>query len=1028
MSVKISSLAIRNPLFPSLLFGVLCILGLLAFQNLPEMRFPTIDRPVVNIGAGVAGMAPTELEAQVTRRIEDAVAAVPGVKHIMSTVTDGQSLTSVEFRLGVPANDALTQVKDAVAGIRSDLPAGIDDPIIQRDTVRGDAIRTYAINAPAMTELAASWFIDDAVIGQLQGIPGVGRVDRVGGVTRQIHLALNPDRMMVAGITATQVNTQLQAANIDLPAGTGSLRGQDQTIRSLSAASSLTDLAAMRISLPGGGSIPLADLGTISDAGAKPTSFASVDGKTVVAISIYPTEDANDLDVARLIGERLNAIGAETPGVSFDVIDDTVAYTDGNYQEAMRTLHEGALLSVFVVLAFLRNGRATFIACAALPLSAIPTFWVLSVMGFSLNLVTLLAITLSTGILVDDSIVEIENIFRHLRMGKAPFRAACDAADEIALPVMAISLTIIAIFAPVSFMPGVSGQYFKQFGITVSVAVFFSLLVARMITPMMAAYLMRPLGGEPNDTDRIGLAGRIYARILSITLLPGMRWVTLAGGVLSLVLAIMSAGNLPAGFIPAADESRLLVSVQLAPGSTLPDTARITAEIATRLHAIPQVQTVYTQGGVSLDGINQPRQAVMILGLTPKDTRGITQTDIQGQVSELLRAVPDIVFSFDGQPSIAIVGSDGASVESAALAVTQDMHLNPLFAHPLSSAALAQPEIRVTPNLDKASGLGISPALMAGTIRVAMGGDAASSLAKYSIAGRQVPILVELDDAARADPNTLGNMQIPTASGGFVPLRDVAEIAMGQGQTLIQRYDRGRLVTVTFDPAPGHDEGEVSDLVPTLAAVQNFPSGVHLQEIGDSELQAEMFAGFAGAMGMGILLVYLTLILLFGSVFQPITILTALPLSLGGAISGLILTGSAFCLPVIIGFLMLMGIVTKNSIMVVEFAVELEKTGTPRKSAIIQAALKRARPIVMTTVAMTAGMAPAVLGSGVGGEFRAPMAAAVIGGLIASTALSLLVVPAVYTMMDDLSALVTRVGRALLRPNLPDDATIVARG
>mgnify|MGYP001063495573 CR=1 FL=1 len=1112
MSWNFSAWAIRNPVPPILLFVVLCAFGIVSFMGLPITRFPNIDVPIISVTVTDAGTAPAELETQITKKVEDAVAAITGVKHVSSTITDGQSTTAIEFRLEVNTDRALNDVKDAIAKIRGDLPRTVDEPIVQRIDVESQSIITYGALAPTMSPEQLSWFIDDSVIRDLQALKGVGRVERMGGVTREIQIRLDPDRLMALGVTAADVNRQLQITNVDLAGGKGEVGSQEQTIRTLAGAKSIEDLANARIVISGGREVRLGNLGTVEDHWEEPKSFARLDGKPVVALAIYRAKGASDASVAEVVDAKIAEIGQTHPDVTFSVIDNTVHYTYGNYESAMDTLYEGSILAILVVLLFLRDWRATLVAAIALPLSAIPTFWALSMLGFSLNLVSLLGITLVTGILVDDAIVEIENIVRHTRMGKKPYRAALEAADEIGLAVIAISATIMAIFAPVSFMGGIAGQYFKQFGLTVAVAVFFSLLVARLITPMMAAYFMRApyLGdgsdGEPvyggfvNDLGRKlramipiavviglgalvlqitgealvgvpllgtlaervasigwtkialgalalaagfalvrawlgqphpaeehdGLVMRMYTGLLRATLARGMRWVTLGIGIATFAVSIWATGLLPSEFIPEGDEGRLMVSVELPPGTGLDETTVTTDKIAAALGQLPEIQRVFVMGGTSPTGTLETRRAAVILELVPKKERSVSQKDMKPIVASVLSTIPDIRFYVvnergDRETTIAVTGPDGDGVAKASGDLEAAMKADPMFLNPVALSSFARPEIRIVPKLDEASALGIAPDRISETIRVATTGDADANLAKFTVDGRQVPIRVELDRVARSDLSVLSALRVPLPAGGSVPLSTVADVSFGQGPATIERYDRERLVKVGTDMAHGFTSGQGTERIKTMDAVKNFPEGVRLQETGDAEAQAEVFSAFGVAMGSGILLVFVVLIILFNSVFQPLTILASLPLSIGGVVAALLLTNNAFSMPVIIGMLMLMGIVTKNAIMLVDFAVEQVKHGMDRKEAIIDAGRKRARPIVMTTIAMGAGMLPAALALGEGGEFRAPMAIAVMGGLFLSTILSLVFIPSVYTIMDDLSRLVGHLFHRAFAPNEVDE-------
>ena len=1110
MNWNFSSWAIRHPVPPVLLFVVLIALGLVSFSGLPITRFPNIDVPVITVQVTESGSAPSEIETQITKKVEDAISSVSGIKHVTSTITDGSSVTAAEFRLEVDSSRALDDVKDAIAKIRSDLPATIEEPIIQRLNVEDQSIVTYGAYSPGKTPEQLSWFVDDTVIRALQGLKGVGRVERMGGVEREIQVRLDPDRLAALGVTAAQVNAQLRSTNVDRSGGRAEFGGQEQAIRTLAAADTVSGLASTKISLAGGRQLRLSDLGEVIDSWEEPRSFARLDGQPVVAFSIYRAKGASDTTVADAAAEKVAELAKTYPDVTFAKIDDSVTSTFGNYQSAMETLEEGALLAVIVVLLFLRDWRATAVAAITLPLAAIPTFWAMDLMGFSLNLVSLLAITLVTGILVDDAIVEIENIERHMAMGKTPYRAAMEAADEIGLAVIAITATIMAVFAPVSFMGGIAGQYFKQFGLTVAMAVFFSLLVARLITPMLAAYFFRPhategpgffrlfgrklrlfgplallaigalfalallpgadlgdgfvatvasyttmlppvtyeramelslsIGGgaiivaallafiaRPHRVEhRDGLVMRAYTGVLRATV--RWRWLTLIAGIGLFVASMMSTKYLPTGFIPKEDSSRIVVSLELPPGATLEDTRRVTDKAVKSIKELPEVQSVLVIGGSSPTGTLELRRAALTINLSRKWERTRSQGQLEPIIADKLAAIPDVRSFYvndrgERELSVGILGSDGDKVADVASRLESEMRRDPMFSNPSAMASFPRPEIRIRPRLDQAADLGVTPDQISQTVRVATIGDVGANLAKFNVGARQVPIRVELEESARKDLSTIKNLRVTTASGASVPLDSVADIRFGQGPSTINRYDRERLVKVGSSMMPGYEIGQGLEKIRELPAVKNMPDGVRLQETGDAEIQAEVFGGFAQAMGAGIMMVLVVLILLFGSVFLPITILASLPLSVGGVVGALLLTHNAVSMPVVIGILMLMGIVTKNAIMLVDFAVEQEKHGMSQTEAIIDAGRKRARPIIMTTLAMVAGMVPAAMASGEGGEFRAPMAIAVIGGLVVSTVLSLVFIPSVYTLMDDLSHVTGRLFRWMLKPNRAEEET-----
>lgn len=1016
MRINISAWSIRRPVPSIVLFAVLTLLGVISFMTMPVTRFPNIDIPLVSVTVIQSGAAPAEMETQITKYVEDSVANITGVKHVMSTVTDGQSQTAIEFRLEVNQDRAVNDVKDAIDKIRLQLPRDINEPIVQRIDVEGQSILTFAASSPGMTLQQLSWHVDDVIKRQLQGLKGVGRVERYGGVDREIRILLDPDRLLAFGVTAADVNMQVRATNVDLGGGRGEVGGQEQAIRTLAGARKVEELAQTKILLPGGRQVRLSDLGQVIDDASEQRAFARLEGAPVVTFSVFRSKGSSELSVADVVTARLDELQKRYPDVRLTKVDDAVAFTRGNYKSAMETLLEGAALAVLVVLVFLRNIRATLIAAIALPLSAIPTFWAMQLMGFSLNLVSLLGITLVTGILVDDAIVEIENIVRHMRTGKSPYRAAVEAADEIGLAVIAISLTIVAIFSPVSFMGGIAGQYFRQFGLTVAVAVLISLLVARLITPMMAAYLMRPVKEEHEGN---GLVMRGYVGFLRATL--KVRYLTLVAGLGLFAGSIYATTLLPTGFMPDEDTSRIVVSVELPPGSTLEDTRRSTDNMVTTLKTIPEVQSVFVLGGSTPTGGLDVRRSSLFIHLVPKTERTVTQKDLKIVIADKLADIPDTRLWYvnergERELSFSMLSHDGEDLSQAVKKLEGALRQVPGFKNVAADAAIDRPELRVVPRFDAAARLGVAPSKIAETIRVATIGDTDANLAKFNAGDRMVPIRVQIREDARTDMQRLRNLRVTNANGVAIPLAAVADIEFGRGPSSINRYDRERRAVIGVDLESRYAMSDARAKFMKVFEDQKLPPGVRLQASGDAEIQDEVATGFMTAMGTGLMIVFGVLVLLFGSVAQPITILLSLPLSFGGVVIALLATNNSVSMPVYIGLLMLMGIVTKNAIMLVDFAVEEIARGVPRIEAVIDAGRKRARPIVMTTLAMVAGMVPSAMAVGDGGEFRAPMAIAVIGGLLVSTVLSLVFVPSFFTVMDDVGNLIWRIFSRFIGP------------
>jgi hydrophobe/amphiphile efflux-1 (HAE1) family protein len=1003
MAFNVSSLAIKHPL-PSIVFSVILLfLGWSSFFRLPITRLPTADIPMVSVVVSQFGAAPAEIEAQVTRTIEDGVSGIEGVRHISSSITDGLSVTTIIFRLETNTDKALNDVKDAVTRVRFNLPRNIEEPLVQRVDVVGLPIVTYAASAPGKSPEEISWFMENTVKRRLQDVKGVAQVEIIGGVTREILVSLDADRLQAFGLSAFDISRRLRGTNVTVTGGRAEIGGRDQSIRTIASAGTLDEFAGTMIALSTGGEVRLKDLGAITDTIADQRTFARLDGQPVVAIGIKRANGASDVEVAAAVQKRVDQLKSENPEFDIKLIDTSVEVTRGNYDAAIHTLFEGAFLAVVIVFLFLRDLRATVIVAISLPLSIFPAFWVMDQLGFSLNLVSFLAITLSTGILVDDSIVEIENIARHMRMGRSAREAASEAADEIGVAVIAISLTIVAIFAPASFMPGIAGQFFKQFGITVAVQVLFSLLAARFVTPMLAAYLMKP---HQPDEKEAGPVLRAYERL--VTLSVRHSFVTVAIGLAFFAASIASIMLLSKGFLPAQDSARSVMAVELPPGSQLSEMEQTTEDIAAAIHALPEVTRVFVDGGRVAQGPQETRRASLIISYTPKGDRKTSQHALEQEIGKRLRRIPDIRYYFvdeNGLRAISLVahGSDPEAVANVANELARQMRRIPGVDNVIADTTLDRPELIIHPHLDLAARLGVTPEVLAETIRVGTIGDVGPALARFADGDRSIPVRVQLEDRARMNINVLGQMRVPMGQSGSIPLTAVADLKFNQGPTNINRYDRHRQATVEADLVGGAALGDVLDEIQTLPVMKQLPPGVTVGESGDAESLNELGDGFARALTAGLMMVYALLVLLFGSFLQPITILFSLPLSLGGAVFALMACGMQLTVPVWIGILMLMGIVTKNAIMLVDFALESVAHGAPTDVAIIDAGRKRARPIVMTTIAMVAGMTPSALAFGIGGEFRSPMAIAVIGGLIFSTLLSLIFVPAVFMVVTRIS-------------------------
>jgi len=1012
--MNFSAFSIRNPIPAIMLFVLLSLAGLLAFQANKVQDFPDIELPIVTVTATLDGAAPAQLETEVARKMEDSIATLQGVKNIYTKVLDGVATVTVEFILEKNLSDAVNDVRDAVSRVRADLPAEMRDPAVTKTITAGRVVLTYTAQAadagggkPALDAPDLSWFVDNTVAKRLLSVPGVGAVTRVGGVYREVRVELDAERMAALRVSALDVSRQLRNVQREEPGGRGDVSGAEQSVRTLATVQTAQELAQMDIPLPDGRRVRLDEVAKVSDTVAEPRAVAEQDGKPVVAFNIFRTRGAGEMDVAEGVRAAVAELQQKHGNVVLHETIDNAEPVAENFDASMEMLYEGAVLAVLVVWWFLRDWRATLVAAAALPLSVIPAFLGQYLFGYTLNMVTLLSLALVVGVLVDDAIVEIENISRHLRMGKTPMQAALEAADEIGMAVIATTFSLVAVFLPTAFMSGIPGKFFKQFGWTAVLAILASLLVARLLTPMMAAYFLKP---ARHAEEKDGPLMRRYMRT--------MQWCLRHRGLTMLAAAVFFAASislvplLPTGFVPASDRSQTQVSVELPPGSTLAETRAVAERMRLAAMQVPNVKSVFSSiGGGSSGDLFAPgaaaeaRRAVLTLTTVHRSDRKESLAGIEGALRAKLADIPGARFTV-GPPDtgvkmqLVLRSEDAAALTGAARQAERELRDRlPGVGNVSSSASLVRPEIIVRPDFARAADLGVTAASIGETVRVATAGDYDQVLAKMNVSERQVPIRVKLPDAVRADLDAIGRLTVP-GKNGPVLLASVADITMESGPAQIDRLNRSRQVTLDVE-LNGRSLGEVNAEARALPALRNLPASVQIAELGDAQEMQALFASFGLAMLIGVLCIYGVLVLLFTDFLQPVTILAALPLSIGGAFVALLITHSALSMPTMIGLIMLMGIVTKNSILLVDYAILARKAGMARFDALVDACHKRSRPIVMTTIAMGAGMLPLALGLSGDPSFRSPMAIAVIGGLITSTLLSLLVVPAVFTYVDD---------------------------
>jgi len=1011
--MNFSALSIRNPIPAIMLFVLLSFAGLLAFKANKVQDFPDIELPIVTVTATLDGAAPAQLETEVARKMEDSIATLQGVKNIYTRVLDGVATITVEFILEKDLSDAVNDVRDAVSRVRADLPAEMRDPSVTKTTTAGRVVLTFTAQAaqvngqPALDQPDLSWFVDNTVAKRLLSVPGVGAVKRVGGVVREVRIELDDERMAALRVSALDVSRQIRNVQREEPGGRGDVSGAEQSVRTLATVQTAQELAAMDIPLSDGRHVRLDQIAKVADTIAEPRAIAEQDGRPVVGFEIFRTRGAGEMDVAKGVRAAVAELQQKHGKVVLAETIDNAAPVEENFDASMEMLYEGAVLAVLVVWWFLRDWRATLVAAAALPLSVIPAFLGQYLFGYTLNMVTLLSLALVVGVLVDDAIVEIENISRHLRMGKSPMQAALEAADEIGMAVIATTFSLVAVFLPTAFMSGIPGKFFKQFGWTAVLAILASLLVARLLTPMMAAYILKP---AKHHVEKDGALMQRYMRTMKWCLRH--RGLTMIAAALFFIASISLVPLLPTGFVPASDRSQTQVNVELAPGSTLAQTRAVAERVRLAVMENKNVTHVFSSigGGSSGDAFApgaaaEARRAVLTLSTVHRGDRDASLASIESAVRAKLADIPGARFTV-GPPDtgvkmqLVLRSEDPVALTAAARQAERELRTLHGIGNVSSSASLVRPEIIVRPDFARAADLGVTAASIGETVRVATAGDYDQVLAKMNVSERQVPIRVKLPDTVRADLDAIGRLTVP-GKNGPVLLANVASITMESGPAQIDRLNRNRNVTLDVE-LNGRSLGEVNAEARALPALRNLPATVQIAELGDAQEMQNLFASFGIAMLIGVLCIYGVLVLLFTDFLQPVTILAALPLSIGGAFVALLITRDALSMPTMIGLIMLMGIVTKNSILLVDYAILARKAGMNRFDALVDACHKRSRPIIMTTIAMGAGMLPLALGLSGDPSFRSPMAVAVIGGLITSTLLSLLVVPAVFTYVDDI--------------------------
>ncbi len=1016
MSFHLSTWSIKNPVPTIVLFLILGVVGITSFLGLGIDESPNIDVPVVVVDVNRRGAGPTELETQVTKKIEDAVAGLDSIDEISSTVTDGSSSTVINFILGTDSDRATNEVRNAISQIRPNLPQDIDEPIVSKARFSGGTVVTYAVVSQSRAVEELSNLVDRTIIPELLNVKGVGQIDRLGGLDREIRVNLDPERLQAYSITATEINDQIGQFNINLPGGRSDVGGREQNIRTLGSALTIRDLQAYPIVLNNGDTVELTNLGSVKDDFGESRQSAFLDGKPVVAFAVKRSTGSTLVSVEEAITKEVAVLQQTLPkDVRLQLIFTRADEIRASYGGTIYSLLVGCILTVITVAIFIRDWRATLITGMALPLSIVPTFWVMKSLGYTLNSMTLLALALAIGNLVDDAICVIENIDRHLQMGKQPFQAAFDGAREIGLAVVATTATIVAVFIPVAFMGGIPGQFFQPFGVTVAVSTMFSTLVACTVTPMLSAYLLKPKFTEqPNTVDRPSLSSRRQPYRFLLTWALRNRLLTLAIALTFFLASLQLIPFIPKGLFASGDTGLSTIQVELPPGSQLQETEAVLQQLDRLLHGNSAVNNNFATAGSE----SQINKATIYVNLLPKNRRKITQQEFQQQMRSTFVTIPGARISFQSQGAggsdkdvSLILRSDNPQVLSAtAKNLEKQMREIPGLIEVTSSISLVEPELIVEPDPQRATDLGVSVRSIASTTSLASLGDNEFNLAKFNLPDRQIPIRVQIAPEKRQDIETLKNLNIPARDGSLVPLKSVATIRLGSGPATIERFNRNRQVTVEGN-LQGLALGDAIAKIRALPAMESLPPEVKEEPAGDAEIMRDIFSRFLGALGLAVFCIYAILVLLYNNFLYPLAILVALPLSIGGALLGLLVTQKELGLFALIGIVLLMGLVTKNAILLVDFALAGIQEGKSQRQSVIEAGVFRLRPILMTSISTIAGMIPIALALGADGEVRSPMAIAVIGGFTTSTLLTLVVVPVLFTYVDNLVCRLTKLFR-----------------
>ncbi len=1004
--MNLIDLALKRPATAIMIALAVALFGTIAFFQIDRDLFPKVNFAVVSVAIPYPGAAPEEVESAITTRVEEALSDLTDVKYIQSTVTEGFSFTAIQFNLEKDSDKALREVKDRIDKIKKDLPEKAEEPIAEKFEASALPILTYT--AEGLPDEKLTDLLKDIIKPELQKIPGISKVNILGGYEREVHVVVRKAALEQYNLSVTDVERTLTGENLNFPSGRIESGDTELSLRTLAQSGTSSGLYQLLVYNKYGTGIPLNKIATVKEESKEHRVLGRINGHPALALTITKEGSGNMIRIASQVDSAFKSLQKSLPpSVKFTKIQDQSKFVREDSDATFEALLLGAILAVVVIFIFLKDWRATLVSGIAIPISLAGTFIFIQLMGFSFNMMTLMALALVVGILVDDAIVAMENIVRHMELGKSPFQAAHDGAKEILMAMTATTFTIVAVFTPIAFMKDIVGKFFREFGFTVSVSVLISLTVAAFLTPMMSAYLIKPRP-EPEDKGLFAAIKRIYLKLLKRALTHP--WITVAAALFFFVASFALAPLIPKEFMAAPDRGEFNVTVELEAEASLEKSLGIADGMTRILLNEPGVKTVsatigspsgYTGGGVN--------KSTLTVIMVPKEERKISMSQVKKMVrTELEKAYPGIKINVndigiieesDTRPVQIIVSARNYSdLLKASDEMEKVMRAEPGLVDVGSSLKEEKQEYRFVLNRQKAMDAGVTAADAAMALRAATIGEKVSTLTYQQ---KEIDILVQMDKKDLRSPGDLEGVMLPTSTYGAVPLKAVGHIELGKSLPEIQRRDQQRIITLAAN---------LKDipLGTAVAALENkfkkldIPGGVTYKFFGEGERMKDSQVSMMMALLVAVIVIYLVLVNQFESFLHPVTVMVSLPLAITGALLALLLTHTNLSLITMIGMVLLMGLVNKNAILLVDFALKGLREGKELTQTLMDASAVRIRPIFMTTAAMILGMLPIALGLGAGSEMRAPMAIAVIGGLITSTLLTLVVVPVVFSLMERL--------------------------